>query len=262
MNIPLNAAVLVIGDEILSGEIRDTNSATLAQFLAGCGIDLMEVRVVGDEISRIVAAVNALRSQYRYVFTTGGIGPTHDDKTADAMGAAFGVAVDYHPVALEMLHEYYKNTSRLNESRRRMARIPQGASLIKNPVSGAPGFQIGNVFVMAGVPNIMKAMLEDIKPRLEIRSPVQKRTIVAQTGEGTIAGQLAAIQSAYPDVAIGSYPGQMEDGRYFVRLVARSRDDAKLNAAADALENMFNAIGVVTGVRPSPDQKEAYPPRS
>ncbi|MDE2182650.1 MAG: competence/damage-inducible protein A [Alphaproteobacteria bacterium] len=234
-----SAAVLVIGDEILSGRTQDTNSCTIARFLASLGIDLKEVRVVGDVEAEIVAAVNALRARYRYVFTTGGIGPTHDDITADAVAKAFGVDIAIHPEALAMLAERIKD---LNEARRRMARIPEGASLIKNSVSAAPGFQIGNVFVMAGVPGIMQAMLEDVAPRLARGTLVHSLTVTAAIGEGTIAAGLAKVQFAFPGVAIGSYPYYRPDG-FGVNLVARGRDRGAVEKAAQAIEEVVRDCG-------------------
>src|ERR1700733_2572765 len=166
MNSNPTAAILVIGDEILSGRTQDINTSYIAKFLGSLGIDLKEARVVGDVEEEIIAALNALRTRYTYVFTTGGIGPTHDDITADAVAKAFGVGIDYHPEALALLAARYK-PGEFNDMRKRMARIPEGASLIRNSVSTAPGFQIGNVFVMAGVPMIMRAMMEDIMPELK-----------------------------------------------------------------------------------------------
>ena len=177
------AAVLVIGDEILSGRTQDTNTNYIAKFLGALGIDLKEARTVSDVESEIVAAVNALRARYTYVFTTGGIGPTHDDITADAIAAAFGVGIDYHPEALALLSARYK-PGEFNEMRKRMARVPLGASLVKNSVSTAPGFQIENVFVMAGVPMIMRAMLEELAPRLSRGVQVQSITVSTRLPEG------------------------------------------------------------------------------
>src|SRR3954471_4449922 len=172
----VTAAMLAIGDELLSGRTKDKNIGHLADMLTLSGIDLKEVRIVGDEQEEIVAARNALRSRYDYVFTSGGIGPTHDDITADAIGAAFGVAVEHHEEAMALLAARYK-PGEFNERRQRMARIPKGGSLIKNPVSTAPGFQIANVFVLAGVPKIMQAMLEDVAPRLAHGVPVVSRSL-------------------------------------------------------------------------------------
>lgn len=237
------AAVLVIGNEILSGRTQDTNSNAIARFLAPFGIALMEIRVVGDVEEDIVAAVNALRRRYTYVFTTGGIGPTHDDITADAVAKAFGVGIDIHPEALMMLKvRFAKNPGDLNEMRKRMARIPFGGTLVKNGVSAAPGFQIENVFVMAGVPSIMQAMLDDIAPRLTRGQVVHAITIASRVAEGAIAGALARVQSKYPSVAIGSYPFYRPDG-FGVQLVARSADLELVESAAQAIEQMLRDAG-------------------
>jgi molybdenum cofactor synthesis domain-containing protein len=237
----LTAAVLVIGNEILSGRTPDTNTNTIARFLGALGIDLKEVRVVGDAEDEIVAALNALRARYTYVFTTGGIGPTHDDITADAVAKAFGVSIDYHPEALAILAARIKPED-FNVMRKRMARIPFGASLVKNSVSAAPGFQIENVFVMAGVPKIMQAMLEDIAPRLDRGQLVQAITISARIAEGTIAAALAKLQGEHDTVAIGSYPQYGEDG-YGVQLVARGRDAAEVEKVALAIEEIIRNAG-------------------
>ena len=190
----------------------------------------------------IVAAVNTLRSRYTYVFTTGGIGPTHDDITADAIAKAFGVGIDYHPEALAMLAARYQ-PGEFNEMRKRMARTPDGATLIKNSVSTAPGFQIGNVFVMAGVPMIMRAMMEDVAPRLARGTVVSTATITAKIAEGRIAAPLAQIQSEHRSVAIGSYPFYAPEG-YGVQLVVRGRDAGEVEAAALAIEQALAAEGV------------------
>ncbi len=229
----VTAAVLVIGDEILSGRTQDTNTNYIARFLAALGIDLKEARVVGDVEDEIVAALNALRSRYTYVFTTGGIGPTHDDITADAIAKAFGVGIDYHPEALAMLGARYKNPEDFNEMRKRMARVPLGGVLVKNSVSTAPGFRVGNVYTMAGVPMIMRAMLENIEPELERGAVVHSITISTRLGEGRIAAALARIQNDHPDLSIGSYPFYREDG-FGVQLVARGRDLPGVEAAAQA----------------------------
>ena len=235
------AAVLLIGDELLSGRTQDSNLAYIARFLGAYGIDICEARMVSDREQEIVAALNALRARYTYVFTTGGIGPTHDDITTDAVGRAFGAAVDYHPDALALLAPRYK-PGEFNEMRRRMARIPEGATLIRNSVSVAPGYQIGNVFVLAGVPMIMRAMLEDVGPRLARGRVVITETISAEVGEGRIAVQLARIQRDHPAVAIGSYPGFTETGTR-VQLVVRGRDGDAVEAAAVAIEAMLHEDG-------------------
>jgi molybdenum cofactor synthesis domain-containing protein len=238
----VSAAVLVIGDEILSGRTQDTNLAYLAKFLASIGIDLREARVVPDVEVEIVAAVNVLRARYTYVFTTGGIGPTHDDITADSIAKAFGVGIDYHPEALAMLGARYK-PGEFNEMRKRMARIPDGATLIRNSVSTAPGFQLGNVFVMAGVPMIMRAMMEDVAPRLKRGTVVTTATISARIAEGRIAAPLARIQEGHKTVAIGSYPFYAEDGSG-VQLVVRGRAPEDVEAAARDIEAAIRAEGI------------------
>jgi molybdenum cofactor synthesis domain-containing protein len=237
----VTAAVLVIGDEILSGRTKDTNSGYIAENMTAIGIDVMEIRVVSDVEEAIVEALNALRARYTYVFTTGGIGPTHDDKTADAVAAAFGVGIGHDPRAVAMLRERFPDAADLNEGRMRMARIPDGADLIANPVSKAPGFRLGNVFVMAGVPSIMRAMLDDAIPMLETGVPIASATILANAKEGDIAVELGRVQQAHPAVAIGSYPFSA-DGRFNTNLVLRSRDDVALAEAKAAVEAMLSAM--------------------
>lgn len=238
---PVTAAVLVIGDEILSGRTQDTNTQYIARFLGALGIDLKEVRVVGDVEEEIVCALNALKPRATYVFTTGGIGPTHDDITADAVAKAFKVGIDYHPEALAMLAARYP-PGEFNEMRKRMARIPHSATLVKNSVSTAPGFQIGNVFVLAGVPAIMRAMLEDVAPRLIRGQPVVVETVETRLPEGRIALGLLAIQKEQPSLALGSYPFYREDGNG-VQLVVRGRDSAAVEIAARQIEAMVEAQG-------------------
>lgn len=231
----ITAAVLVIGDEILSGRTHDRNIGAIAEHLTAIGIALCEVRVVGDVRDDIVAAVNALRARYTYVFTTGGIGPTHDDITADSIGAAFGVAVDIDPRAVALMAPVYAARGiELTPARLRMARIPEGAELIANSLSAAPGFQIGNVFVMAGVPDIMKSMLSAATQRLRTGPKVNAVSIVIHRAEGDIADLFAAHQQAFPDVAMGSYPS-FADGRYRTELVLRSRDAERLEQARAGL---------------------------
>jgi len=237
------AAMLVIGDEILSGRTQDTNSHYVARQLTSLGIDLKEVRVVGDDEGEIVAALNALRSRYDFVFTTGGIGPTHDDITADAVAKAFGVGIGYHPEAYAALEARYEK-GQFNDARKRMARIPDGGTLIKNSASVAPGFQIGNVFVMAGVPMVMRAMMEEVVARLPRGKTVKSITVSADLPEGAIAQGLADIQKAFPQTAIGSYPWY-RDGRFGAQLVVRSRDADAVEAAAAAIEAMIVDLGAV-----------------
>ncbi|MCR6673672.1 molybdopterin-binding protein [Devosia ginsengisoli] len=249
----VTAALLVIGDEILSGRTKDVNIGATADFCTDLGIDLKEVRVVSDETDDIVDAVNALRARYTYVFTTGGIGPTHDDITADAIAKAFGVALPIHPEARAMLETRWKQTgTEVNEARLRMARIPEGASLIVNSVSAAPGFRIGNVHVMAGVPVIMRAMLEALVPVLKGGKKVLSVAIRAAVGEGTLGGPLGALQAQYPDVKMGSYP-QMGKDRVMTELVLRSSDAARLEEAAGKVREMVAAAHARAGV-PPPDE--------
>ena len=232
------AAVLLIGDEILSGRTKDKNLGFIADYMTALGIDLREARLVPDVEEEIVAALNALRTRYSYVFTTGGIGPTHDDITADAVAKAFGVEIDHDPRAAEILLAYFKEMGREpNEARMRMARIPKGATLIDNPVSKAPGFQMGNVFVMAGVPKIMNAMMDDVAKRLARGVPMQSRNVEFRGGEGDAAKPLGEIQKAFPGVVIGSYPFQAPDG-FATNLVLRSRDAALLEEAYQAVCRM------------------------
>jgi len=240
------AAVLVIGDEILSGRTQDTNSSHIARTLGALGIALREVRVVGDVEDEIVAALNALRGRYDFVFTTGGIGPTHDDITADAVAKAFGVGIGLHPEAFALLEKRY-GPGEFNEMRQRMARIPHGAALVENRVSGAPGFHIGNVFVMAGVPSVMRAMLEAIVPSLPRGVPVTAVTVEALLPEGQIAAGLAAIAKAHPDVSIGSYPFLREGAAqpFGTQLVIRGADPALVAAAADAVDQLVRDLGAV-----------------
>ncbi|MBZ0215424.1 MAG: hypothetical protein K8F25_02625 [Fimbriimonadaceae bacterium] len=243
----VTAAVLAIGDELLSGRTKDLNIGYIAEFLTAMGIDMREARIVSDDEPRIVEALNALRAQYDYVFTTGGIGPTHDDITADAVAKAFGVGIDYHPEAVRLLEDRYKRMKRfkLNEARLRMARIPDGAELIENKVSTAPGFHIGNVFVFAGVPCVMQVMLDAAAPLLKGGKVMESRTIHARIAEGDFAPALGDIQNDFPDVVIGSYP-YFKDGKFGTNIVVRSRDDALLEAAAArvtaALENIMATL--------------------
>jgi len=238
----ITAAILVIGDEILSGRTADANIHHIARVLAQIGIDLREARVVADIQAEIVAAVNALRARYTYVFSTGGIGPTHDDITAEAIAKAFGVALEEREEAIAMMRERYGERYELNEPRRRMARMPVGAELVRNTVSGAPGFRLGNVFVMAGVPNIMQAMLEDIVPRLETGTPVVSRSVECRLGESTIATALGQIQQRHAGVVIGSYPAFGEGGPK-CSLVVRGRDAKLVDAVTAEIEAMVRAAG-------------------
>lgn len=246
----ITAAMIVIGDEILSGRTKDVNIGAVADFCTDLGIDLTEVRVVSDDMDAIVEAVNALRARYTYVFTSGGIGPTHDDITADAIAQAFGVPLPINAQARAMLESRWKETgTEVNEARLRMARIPEGADLIVNSVSAAPGFRIGNVHVMAGVPVIMRAMLEALAPTLKGGKKVASVTIKAAVGEGTVGGPLGALQAEYPDVKMGSYP-QMGKDRVMTELVLRSSDEARLAEAAEKVRAMVAAAHEKAGVTP------------
>jgi molybdenum cofactor synthesis domain-containing protein len=236
------AAVLLIGNEVLSGRTKDKNLGFIADYLSALGIDLMEARVVADDEGDIVAAVNALRARYTYVFSTGGIGPTHDDITADCMAKAFGVGISHHPEAVEILTAYYKEVGReANEARMRMARVPEGATLIKNPISKAPGFRLGNVFVMAGVPKIMQAMMDSLAPQLTSGAVAKSITIEFQGGEGDVAKPLGAIQDQFTNVTIGSYPFESPQG-YATNLVLRARDEVALEEAAQAVAAMAESL--------------------
>lgn len=235
---PATAAVLVIGDEILSGRTQDTNTRYIATYLAQIGVDLREVRVVPDVEEEIVAAVNALRARYTYLFTTGGIGPTHDDITADSVGRAFGVEVIEDPRAMAMLRERFAEEE-LNPARRRMARIPRGAELVRNAISKAPGFWIGNVIVMAGVPVIMQSMMDTVGPQLRSGARVEVETVEAGSiPEGSYAMRLEEIAAAHPGVSVGSYPNFSGQG---VRnqIVLRSRDVASLASAKAAVRALL-----------------------
>lgn len=225
------AAMLVIGDEILSGRTRDANMHHLAGVLTQAGIDLKEVRVVSDDRDAIISAVRALSEGFTHVFTSGGIGPTHDDITADCIGAAFGAAVDVRDDARALLQAHYDRSGQeLNEARLRMARIPDGATLIDNPVSTAPGFKLRNVHVMAGVPSVFQAMVQSVIPTLTGGRPLMSRSVRIMRGEGDIAGPLAEIAAKFSALSIGSYPFQ-KDGIYGANVVLRGPDADVLDAA-------------------------------
>lgn len=233
------AAMLVIGDEILSGRTRDANMHYLAGELAQRGIDLLEVRIVSDQHARIVGALNDLRGGYDHVFTSGGIGPTHDDITADAVAAAFGVGLDVRDDARAILAAHYARTGlELNAARLRMARIPDGASLIDNPVSSAPGFSLGNVHVMAGVPAVFQAMVASLLPTLAAGAALYSQSLTIPRGEGEIAGPLQVLAAAHPDLSIGCYPYQ-RDGAYGATVVVRGADRAQVDAALVKLADLF-----------------------
>ena len=237
----VTAAILVIGDEILSGRTKDKNIGYIAEYLTNIGVDLREVRIVADEEEAIVAALNALRERYTYVFTTGGIGPTHDDITADSVAKAFGVPIDVDPRARALLLTRIAEKD-LNEARLRMARIPSGADLILNKVSAAPGFRIGNVHVFAGVPAIMQAMLDEVAPTLKTSVRMQSQTVRADLREGDIGSELGAVAKAHPEVVIGSYPFFDDKRGPNTNVVIRARDPDKLAAAARSVEQMLERM--------------------
>ena len=235
------AAMLVIGDEILSGRTRDANMYHLAGQLTEAGIDLQEVRMVADVQARIVSAVQILSRDYDHVFTSGGIGPTHDDITADAIGVAFGAQVDVRDDAHDLLAAHYaRRGMEFNDARKRMARIPDGAVLIENPVSIAPGFTLGNVHVMAGVPSVFHAMLASVLPSLTGGAPLLSETLRVHRGEGDLAGPLGALAEAMPELSFGSYPFQ-KDGVYGSNIVVRGTDRDALKAA---LARLSEALGL------------------
>jgi molybdenum cofactor synthesis domain-containing protein len=238
----ITAALLVIGDEILSGRTKDKNIGFIAEYLTAIGIDLKEVRVVPDDEAEIVAALNALRVRYTYVFTTGGIGPTHDDITADAVAKAFGVALDYHPRAVEIMRARLAQIGgEMNEARMRMTRVPAGGELVLNKISAAPGFRVDNVIVMAGIPAVMQAMLEDVTPQLKTGAKMLSETVRADCREGDIGTELGQIAKAHPDVMIGSYPF-MDDKGPNTHVVIRARDRHKVAAVKAQIEAMLTHV--------------------
>lgn len=230
-----SAAILVIGDEILSGRTREANMYHLAGELSRVGIDLREVRIVPDEHAVIVAALTALRTTYTHVFTSGGIGPTHDDITADAVAASFGVGISVRADARALLEEWFAGKATpLNEDRLRMARIPDGATLIPNPVSAAPGFTIGNVHVMAGVPNVFVAMVAEVLPTLHSGRPRVAGEVRFEVGEGTVAAGMRAVAARFPDLTVGSYPFH-QDGVHGTNVVVRGTEPERVEAALEEL---------------------------
>jgi molybdenum cofactor synthesis domain-containing protein len=240
----ITAGILVIGDEILSGRTKDKNIGYIAEYLTSIGIDLREVRVVADDENAIVEALNALRVRYTYVFTTGGIGPTHDDITADSVAKALGVAIDYDPRAVALLEAHFARMgTAVNEARMRMARVPAGARLVPNKISAAPGFWIGNVIVLAGVPSIMQAMLDAVAPELRTGAKILSDTVRADCREGDIGTELGDIAKAYPEVMIGSYPFVDEaTGAPNTNLVVRGRDPARVADAVAAVKVMLGEV--------------------
>jgi molybdenum cofactor synthesis domain-containing protein len=236
----VTAGILVIGDEILSGRTKDKNIGFIAEYLTNLGIDLKEVRIVADDEDDIVVALNALRQRYDYVFTTGGIGPTHDDITADSVAKAFGVGIDHHPAVVARFKERFGDA--LNEARLRMARIPDGAELIESATILAPGFKIGNVIVMAGVPSIMQAMMDIIAPKLRSGQRMLSESVRADAKEGDIGSPLRGIAEAHPDTSIGSYPYIDDNGKPNTNVVVRARDADKLRAAMIDVEAMLTEL--------------------
>jgi len=247
----VTAAILAIGDELLSGRTKDKNIGHLAELLTLSAIDLKEVRIVADEEEAIVEALNALRSRYDYVFTSGGIGPTHDDITADAVSKAFGVPCLHDPEAMQLLGDMYKRREmEFTEARQRMARMPQGARHIPNPVSTAPGFIIGNVYVMAGVPQVFQAMVDNVLPTLRSGAKMLSRAVPCPYGEGDIGTLLAAVQKAHPETSIGSYP-KYDGQRFSTEIVVRAREPQALDDASKAVMEMIEDLDRAK-IRPNP----------
>lgn len=241
----VTACLLVIGNEILSGRTKDANLPWLAEQLNAIGVRLMEARVIPDVEDVIVRTVNDVRARFDYVLTTGGIGPTHDDITAECIAKAFGVRLLQHPEAVAILKSHYKNPADLNAMRLRMANVPEGGTLIDNPISRAPGFQIGNVFVMAGVPKIMQAMFGGIKHRLQGGAPVLSRTVRVELPEGQMAEGLAALQARFADLEIGSYPSFRMGAKPSTAIVLRGTKADRLAAATAELKTLMRSLGGV-----------------
>jgi molybdenum cofactor synthesis domain-containing protein len=237
----VTACVLIIGNEILSGRTQDANLAFLAEGLGEAGIRVREARVIPDDSAIIIATVNEVRRRYDYVFTTGGIGPTHDDITAQCIADAFGVKLILHPEARRILDEHYPPGG-LNEARLRMAHVPEGATLLLNPISRAPGFRIDNVFVLPGVPQIMRAIFTELRHRLVGGDKVLSRSVSCALGEGTLANDLGALQDRYPDLEIGSYPYYRRSD-FGVTLVLRGTDAARLSTATEELKTLIRTLG-------------------
>jgi molybdenum cofactor synthesis domain-containing protein len=238
----VTAAMLAIGDELLSGRTRDKNIGHLATMFTAVGVELLEVRIVPDDEAEIVAALNALRVRYTYVFTSGGIGPTHDDITADAIANAFDLPCEHDSKAMKLLGDSYAARGiEFNEARQRMARMPRGAKHIENKVSVAPGFIVENVHVMAGVPAVFEAMVDAVLPTLRTGQKLLSASVHCPHGEGKIGAALAEIQKAHPDTIIGSYP-RMADAKFWVEIVVRSKDEAAMEVARKAVEAMVSAL--------------------
>lgn len=250
----ITASLILIGDEILSGRTQDVNLAHIAKTLGEIGIAMREARVISDDPETIIATVNELRARDTYVFTTGGIGPTHDDITADCIAEAFNVPLKVHPVAWSLLEAHYEEVQQpFNEARQRMTRIPEGAALIDNPVSRAPGFNIGNVYVMAGVPKIMQAMLDGVLPTLKGGEKIRSVTVTADVPEGRIAERMGVLHAAHDDISIGLYPfyAHTDEGpRAGVSIVARGRDEGKLAAIEADVRAYLAEIGANIVTRP------------
>jgi len=236
------AALVIIGDEILSGRTHDKNTPWIAEQLTALGIRLGEVRVIPDIEQTIIDTVNVMRAAHDYVFTTGGIGPTHDDITAESVAHAFGVEVELHEGAYQELLKYYKDESEITEARKKMAMIPQGGELIDNPVSGAPGIKIENVYIFAGVPRIMQSMFDAVAPTLKGGKPVQSRSVTADLPESAVADELGKIQENYPEISIGSYP-QYRNGKFGTTLVMRGINDNDLNGATEDVVALVKSLG-------------------
>lgn len=243
MSITKTAAILIIGDEILSGRTLDTNTQTIAKTLGEKGIAIVQVRVVPDVVDTIADTVNSLRADVDYVFTTGGIGPTHDDKTAESIAKAFGVALERNADAWARLVAHYGGEEHMNPGRARMAMIPAGAKLIDNPVSVAPGFILGNVHVMAGVPKIMQGMLETLLPQLEGGAVIHARSVAADLPESAMAQGLAAIEAAHPGVSVGSYPRFSVGQAAHVTIVCRGTDLPSVERAIAAVKTLMTEMG-------------------
>lgn len=239
----ITAAILVIGDEILSGRTKDKNIGYIAEYLTNIGVDLCEVRIVPDVEEEIVTALNALRHRYTYVFTTGGIGPTHDDITADSVAKAFGVGISHDPRAVAVMKARFDALgTEMNEARMRMARVPNGAELVQNKISAAPGFWIGNVITMAGVPAIMQAMLDEVAPKLKTGAQMLSESIRADLREGDIGTELGEVAKQYAGVSIGSYPFFDDTKGPNTNIVIRARDAEQLAKARGAVEDMLKRV--------------------
>jgi molybdenum cofactor synthesis domain-containing protein len=237
----VTACAIIIGDEVLSGRTQDVNLSFLGENLGAIGIRLAEARVIADDSEIIQAAVNECRAAHDYVFTTGGIGPTHDDITSASIAAAFGLPLIRNPEAVALLKRNYKPED-VNDARMKMAETPEGATLLLNPISWAPGFQVENVFVMAGVPSVMRAMFDGFRDRLAGGEPMRSRTLAAHLKEGDIAAPLSDLQARYPNVAMGSYPF-FRDSKLGASIVLRSTDDDALDAAVEELREIMRALG-------------------